>query len=265
MDTPGRATMGLRSRDRCSGTREQIEISSGSEEEHAPDGQSRRGDESAPLCTVDGVPLYDHHRDTLLEPGAWLTDELINAYGHILATDAVHCCTSFFYPSVARRAASPAELRTYMARWRAPVPRGVRVFLVPVNWANAHWALAEVDAETRSVVYYDSLMSRRHGRTATRVVARAFSSLCTVGDDEAQGMSALVERLSLSSGDAGKTAPPAIYEERIPAGQQQQTDGSSCGVFVCWRMAQLAGAHVDSQCDPASYRQRISASLFGSG
>ncbi|XP_077534571.1 uncharacterized protein LOC144146500 [Haemaphysalis longicornis] len=102
-----------------------------------------------------------------LNNGNWLNDDVINFYLNLImersATEdaresgwpRVYAFNTFFYPKLA------ASGYTAVKRWTRSVDLfSFDILLVPLH-CTLHWCLAAVDFRKRSIVYYDSLFSKR--------------------------------------------------------------------------------------------------------
>lgn len=191
------------------------------------------------LVEIASNPITARHVD-ILEGGHWLNDEIINAYLHILGKkyDDVAMLSTFVHAKMLKEGPeSEAVLKCFkgllpLERWR--------LLLVPVNVSNSHWTLVAYDVAKRELAYYDSML---HRPSAMKLLARykvLFTRLtqsleCEDSEGESSleiesgpgDLSDLLAQLQLNKEDQ------ADIRLRVPEGQPRQTDGSSCGVFLC--------------------------------
>lgn len=258
--------------------------------------------EEGTLNEVAGNPITGKHVRILLK-GLWLDDEIINSYLHILATEypAVGVLSTFFHTKLAREGLSDA-----LRRWLRPLEPVARLelVLIPVNLNNTHWALLGYSVPARTLSYYDSMLDRRAGRAlleAGRPVfeylhspaaagAAATSTPSTATGARAQARTRSKEPVGLlafmlskvgldapgpaNSARPSSSPPPASpmpvgITLDIPRGQPQQSDGRSCGVFVCKWAHVLAEATVHGsqpppfgQADVTKHREAIMCKLL---
>lgn len=204
------------------------------------------------INTINGVCITNEHLETASE--GWLTDEVITAFSYCLLQDVadVHCCSTFFYSSL-----ESGRNVDWLNRWRrsSQFDRRRLVF-VPLNWSNSHWALIVVHVQDRLVEYYDSMMASGvdRGQRALDLIAKTFSSMGSLESGEFADLIDAIQSLKIEK-DA------LAYRTSIPIDQQQQMDGSSCGVFVCWHMARLAGLDCVCQYSVLEMRQFIRNTL----
>lgn len=166
------------------------------------------------LVIINNVPLTLYHYNILLHSHLWVTDEIINAFSHILCQvyDNVHCCSTFFFTHLMGYQRSYDE-RIWIQKWEKSINwiNKEKIF-IPINWSNSHWALCVLDIKDGKLSYYDSIESKSRSKKALNIIQRALSHLKII------------------------TKPLISY---CPLGQIQQFDGSSCGIFVCWRMVKI--------------------------
>lgn len=179
---------------------------------------------SRPLVKVGSIPLLKRDLQILMGNG-WLNDELVNGYCALLARHSPHTYffSTFFYTKLVDAGFAG------VARWtrkRSPLGGGYKRLVFPLNFGNAHWALAYADLERREIGYLDSMGSARQGRVTARLKAYLGSESQDKG---------LTERWS--EGDI------AALREFAPRHVPQQQDGESCGVFACLFARELAREH----------------------
>jgi Ulp1 family protease len=213
------------------------------------------------LVIVNGNnPFTERHRRILQQPDEWLTDEIINAYCARIAErhPDTHCCSSYFYTKISRSLDV-----AWLQRWRQRLGAKERI-IVPINWGNSHWALIVFDVEESILRYYDSMMSESKSREALTTVREAFECCGFInseeGNDAVGVLAFIMSKMTVSS-------PKSIQRIRLetPKGQPQQTDNSSCGVFICWWVTKLSGISVALPPNPISFRRTILETILGSG
>lgn len=227
-------------------------------------------DDDSVLNVIAGNPITAYHQE-ILQTGAWLNDEIINSYLAIITgdDDGIHALSSHFHTKFMREGAAA------MTRWMKDLNLpNRRLVLVPINLNGNHWAMVVYHGGAApKVCLYDSMMgSRSRGSVILQKYAELFEGQLQLHDkpkepkninksqtqskkseSSAVGLAAyLMTKLSLSSSPP-KEQPTESSSRRIameiPAGQPQQTDGSSCGVFVCkW-------AQVLAEKQPPSFSQ----------
>ena len=156
----------------------------------------------------NNVPVHINDIRQLLS-GAWLNDEIINAFGEylkILGSDT-HFFNSFFYAFLARQGYPGVRRWTKKIR----LTDFKRVF-IPVNVSDSHWVCAVMDFERQEIIGYDSMMSN----------SRMTAILHKLRDY-------LVEEVADKNLDLSCVTKYKLKCATCP----QQTDGSSCGLFVC--------------------------------
>jgi Ulp1 family protease len=211
------------------------------------------------LATINEITITRRHQQILQDIHEWLTDEVINAFcGRVSAAKpTVHCCSTFFYTKIA---SSMDE--EWLRRWKRTVNLPKDLIIIPVNWNDSHWALVVYDIRASTLKYYDSMMSGSRSREALGTIKEAFekcqlvkepSSPPTKRCDDAVGVLAFI--MSKISMDDTEDINPLKME--TPKNQPQQTDGSSCGVFVCWWIAKLSGFITSAPPNPILFRKRI--------
>lgn len=195
------------------------------------------------LATINGNQITDKHCQILLCEYEWLNDEIVNSFSARVSrlTPDVHCCSSFFFTKLSR--GIDVE---WLERWKnsADAPRK-RLIFVPVNWGNSHWALLVYNVREAVLNYYDSMMNPGRSREALAGVKGAFEAikLFPIKDEEPVGVLAFImSKMSIdrSSGEDLRLDGPTRIKTETPKNQPQQTDGSSCGVYLCWWVEKLA-------------------------
>lgn len=263
-----------------------IEISSDEDE----DGRARRPSETV-LVELEGCIITSRHQKILSSPSDWLTDDIITAFCHRIAEadPTVHCCSTFFFTRLQHRGLDEDWLR----KWRKTVRAQKRRIMVPINWGNSHWALAVLHMESEVIQgqhrgaqkeeatlhYFDSLMSKRRAREALSILEEAFvvskvglnrfrykkpPAADTKRGNEPVGLLAFVmSKVKIAQPPDSPTKDASrrlVITAEIPSAQPQQTDGSSCGVFVCWwiaRLCDLLPSRFGDSPNPARFRQFI--------
>jgi hypothetical protein len=153
----------------------------------------------------------DRHFFTLLLPGAWLTDENINAFGELLARDDSHGRVLF---------KDSYYLTTTPALRALGTTERTRVILIPWHCVGGtHWALVVCDCVARRVRVYDSMTLMGHDAPRPPF----WHALVNVLPPQPQG---------------GEWRWGG-FSTQFP----QQEDSSACGVFVL--AAMHAQAHAD--------------------
>ena len=207
------------------------------------------------LAQISGAKFYRSDL-TLLGPGEWLNDTIINYYGLLLrkvgevshaegrAGASAWTYSSFFYTRLIQNKVKydfPG-----IERWTKTVDIFLyERLLIPINRENVHWALAFIDMRKRTVSYYDSL--RGSGTDVIKTLIRYLND-----EHEAKKKAPLPEIF---------TSAPA------PEGLTRQRNGVDCGVFVCAMMTCLLYDIVPldtlfSQRDIGLWRRKIAAACL---
>lgn len=145
------------------------------------------------LVKVNGVCLtHTQLTDELLAPGAWLTDEIINAFTYQISkctqnipssedkTYSFHCTSTFFYSSITSTHKESRKDSKWIQRWQENCNYHNRKFIfIPINWGNSHWALLVVRPSDRLISYYDSMMCTRNGKRALSTLKLALENTLT--------------------------------------------------------------------------------------
>lgn len=236
-----------------------IEISSSScseVEDAAGNGQSI-------FANVDGYIIGQKELAVLRCPGAWYTDEIINAYFSLLQLQYPQChfFSTFFYTKLAARGVLGVE------RWvdRMALERKQLLF-VPVNLNNVHWAMIVVDQLRFSITYYDSMQAGPTSKRAMQTIAdflidTKLSARRRPGfkkKDDAVGVLAFM-LAKTKIADSGAPQRPGSYAFTNATGIPRQQDGGSCGAFVC-KYAECLAAGLPlrfAQPDVDNHRQRL--------
>lgn len=239
-----------------------IEISSSScsETEDAADG------EQGVFASVNGHVIGQKELAVLRCPGAWYTDEIINAYFSLLQLQHPKChfFSTFFHAKLAARGVLGVE------RWvDATALAKKRLLFVPVNLSNVHWAMIVVDQPRLSITYYDSLRAGPASKRAMQVVADFLDTklpgrkqASVKKKDDAVGVLAFM-LAKTKIADSGAPQRPARYTLTNATGIPRQQDGGSCGAFVC-KYAECLSAGLPlrfTQSDVDSHRQRLIAAF----
>ena len=230
------------------------------------------------LATIDGNQITERHREILLCDHEWLNDEIVNSFCARISQRVpdIHCCSSFFF---AKLSAGLDGNLAWLERWRRSTDAmRRRLIFIPVNWGNSHWALLVYSVQEDTLRYYDSMMSASRGREALGRVQRAFGAIrlgrapARSKDGEPVGVLAFImSKMSLSPPPGHCDSPPpgageVVIKTETPRGQPQQTDGSSCGVYLCWWVERLAGPEspaAEGLANVAAYRRHILETLLG--
>lgn len=201
-----------------------------------------------PLGYVGDVLLYDKDFNTLL-PNKWVNDNIINSWIHILNQLTWDCiCFSTF--TVDCRSSSRAEIRKEIFRahvndfLKKKSPAECRGFVFPINVEGSHWTLLYVDLRCRYSLYIDSMPDSLDEK-------RAFH-ICEVITTE------LHKNYSYM-------ASPGKWQYKLSTSHFRQSDGSSCGVFVCkfaeslclQPVAQDIAKELETEFDVQSYRRHL--------
>jgi Ulp1 family protease len=207
---------------------------------------AKKSDNCVVASTVEGTELRLKDLRTVIQPTAWLNDEIIAGYLAALVNNRngtlargvapeVHCFTSFFMGDLLNK--GPKNTKAGLRRKRIDGPKllSVKTLLIPVNSGN-HWTLVVVSPAARTVSYLDSL-----------------------GGSGQRYMQLALEWLELET--KVPIADWQIVNTSIPA----QTNGYDCGVFVCTN-AECAVAGVPSasyqSTEMAAQRNRIAGVLI---
>jgi len=219
------------------------------------------------LVMVNDIPFTDRQKRILLNPTDWLTDEIINAYAGRLMEKSpkVHCCSTFFDSHIKEN----FDL-AWIRKWWASLREGVELVMIPINWDNSHWALACYSIPEGVLRYYDSMMSSSRSARALGPLKKAFEA-CKVPprpasksqldaakvrkkkDDNVGVLAFILSKMNIKENTESRQ-----IQLDTPGKQPQQTDGSSCGVFVCWWMARLSSLiPTHRTIDPIGFRKEI--------
>lgn len=197
-----------------------------------------------PAINISGNLLDCRAHRILLNPSAWFTDELINAYFSILQTRSprtIYAFSSFFYSSLVAKGEDYCR-KHWLKDFKAALATGsLEKVLFPINANGTHWVLVVWSVEAGKLEYFDSLMSRRSGGRIMKKLSNFFDGSvkeaavykknAEEGEDES-----IIDKLS--SLTISTDEPVSIIKDTlIPKGQSQQTDGSSCGAFCCLNAA----------------------------
>lgn len=193
------------------------------------------------IVVIDNVPLTIYHYNILNHQYQWVTDEIINAFSFVLSQSSgnVHCCSTYFFAHLLESRIDTKEKNDWIKRWEKRIDWvNMKFIFIPINWANSHWALAVLNLECLELSYYDSLKSITRSMRALNILGEYLSSLSIFSKDNIK----------------------CSYPKR----QAQQHDGSSCGVFVCWRMVKIAKniKGEESSAFPSEFRRTIREILF---
>lgn len=193
---------------------------------------------------IAGNPITRRHVE-ILQDGHWLNDEIINAYlfivQHSLKSSKIACLNTYFHPKFTKEGISPGVLR-WMGKQAAQDLAHLDYLFIPVNLNNTHWALIAYQPARRTLSYLDSMLNRRAGMGLLEkyrpLLEKLHQSPSPIGRSPSpkQSSSGLAAYLAVKLMGSLSLSEPSAKSEltlRIPEGQPQQTDGSSCGVFVC--------------------------------
>lgn len=234
------------------------------------DGDSKDGGDDQVYNLIAGNPITARHRAILGSQQEWLNDEIINSYLHILAQTHrdVFAVSSYFHTRFLKEGPKGVQ------RWLKDFdPASFRLLLIPVNWANTHWALLTFSPQTSSIAYYDSMsVDRAKVSRIMEKYAEFFAGLLQAsiqgGDTVRRPANSPLERLADELSSALRMGPN--FADKIvcgiPPGQPRQVDGSACGVFLCKWAQVLAESHAAptpfTPRDVAKHRQAIMVALL---
>ncbi|XP_024528393.1 sentrin-specific protease 3 isoform X1 [Selaginella moellendorffii] len=190
----------------------------------APDslGSVARAENAAPIWQLPNGEGIAGRDLALLVDGKWLNSEIINSYFSLIKVRSdrlyknssskfrTHCFSSFFYTKL--------QIAGYegVRRWT----KNINIFdhdllLFPVNHNNVHWSLVAAHLKNHRIEYYDSLLCKSKTKAYIRIMKSVDEYLREEGANKHSMTS--VQNWQL------------CVVDNIP----QQTDGSSCGVFIC--------------------------------
>ncbi len=232
------------------------------------------------LNVIAANPIADDHVE-VLKFGQWLNDEIINAYLFTLQSEnkpGVVALSSFFYKKLCQEG-----LNDQVKRWLGPIGdiNDRSLILIPINLNNSHWAMATYVVAAKTLNFYDSMLHNPSGMRILGKLKPVFEYLHetskkgkTIEKTPSPPPTSTAKMASVKDTVFGLTAylqsKLNIKEDMpvqstteiklvIPSGQPQQTDGSSCGVFVC-KWAQKLATKSDtkfSQSDIAQHRRHM--------
>jgi len=209
------------------------------------DTSAYREDDASIKNVIAGNPITRRHVE-ILQDGHWLNDEIINAYLFIvensLKTSKVACLNTYFHPKFTKEGISPSVLR-WMSKQAGQDLGQLDYLFIPVNLNNTHWALITYQPASRTLSYLDSMLNRRAGmallekyRPLLEKLHPPPSPIARPPGPKQSSSSGLAAYLAVKLMGSLSLSEPKTKSEltlRILDGQPQQTDGSSCGVFVC--------------------------------
>ncbi|KAJ3065268.1 hypothetical protein HDU98_011346 [Podochytrium sp. JEL0797] len=185
----------------------------------------------SPLTEISSNPVTPELITSMIRPTTWLSDEAINAYIAALqiAFPRIKFFNTFFYSLLGsnKRVKEGYDYES-VRRWtKRQTKAGIFEFeriAIPINKGNTHWCFAFICLRTFKITFLDSLPG------STVYANRVLSHLKRYLQDE-----------WLHKVIPSKTQPPPnipaieTFElvNRVP-GCPKQTDGNSCGVFVCY-------------------------------
>ncbi|KAI9342596.1 hypothetical protein BDR26DRAFT_859226 [Obelidium mucronatum] len=170
----------------------------------------------------------------MIRPSTWLSDETINAFMAALQLAHPHIkfFNTFFY-SVLCGSAGRRSREGYnyegVRRWTKKQTRsGIFEFesvVIPINKGNSHWCFAVICFKESRISFMDSLA----GSTtfAKKVLQNLKRYLC---DEWQEKVVSNQQQITLSN---IRDIDSFELIEKV-SGCPQQSDGSSCGVFVCY-------------------------------
>ena len=184
-------------------------------------------DSTDPLFLMDNIPITCTLLIHLCDPSSWLNDESINAYLSLLSRRFPQTLflNTHFYSSLVRGGYKRVK------GWTRKHDRGVFAFdrvLVPVNIGNRHWTVASMTLKgQKEIVYYDSMGSSIKGKVGKVLIKylehEFIDKIVKRGVDQAEWTLDLIQTVSIRAGKG-----------------PQQSDASSCGVYVCMTVKRLA-------------------------
>ncbi|XP_071839123.1 uncharacterized protein [Apostichopus japonicus] len=171
-----------------------------------------------------------------LQEDAWVNDNIINAYFHLIAETSpfeVLPLSSFFYQVYSKNGFSQVQ------RWHRKTDIfSKQLILIPIH-SRHHWCLVVVDTGVSSITFYDSM--RHGGKTYTSKVQK------------------YMREEALARG-----VTPADWVLKSGASIPQQRNDSDCGVFVCQYAKRLGmGKHaIFSHSEAAGFRREMRQELL---
>jgi len=197
-------------------------------------------EEQSPIeCMVASIPLRS--KDLLtLQPGAWLNDEIINAWAELLRIRDAGCTVqghrrslfmnSFFLPHLLQGGAytyKNVEQWTTETKLVKNCGSAARTIfdldkvVIPVNAGSMHWSLAVIYIQDKKIQHYDSL---GHSGDITLQVLQKY----------------VVDELASKLGGPEHQEPPQERPDPstyslVPTEEDspRQGNGSDCGPFTC--------------------------------
>ena len=167
-----------------------------------------------------GVKLTKQFYDTLLDERSWLSSQHLNVYLSAVANTCkhkVHVVDSGWFSSRLCKNVNPEQIVWYLDTLES----GNAWFdfdfiIIPVNEMNKHWTVVIIDTRKKQIVYCNSLGCNGKSQSTCFQIWRY---LC-------------YEAL-INSKNVLRTEEWYITYYNESPNFPQQTDGSSCGVYVC--------------------------------
>ncbi|KAJ3092353.1 hypothetical protein HDU96_002769 [Phlyctochytrium bullatum] len=216
------------------------------------------------LVSVDGNPVTLPLLASIVAPGTWLDDEAVNSFMGLLGRTypKVKFMSTFFHARLTgsavrgkkkKRKKKNGEVKVAgedgycydaVKKWTKKTPRGIFDYekvVVPINQSNRHWSLVHIDLLNHRIESYDSLNNPSFSSKAVAIFKRYLH------DEHADKHPKSVPTPDFSAWSTSHRSSPA------------QTDGSSCGVFVCLyaRCVAEGDAPAFSQNDVGAFRRKM--------
>ena len=169
---------------------------------------------------INGVRINKRFLSTITNPKMWLTSDNINVYMHLLSQDStkkVHIVDSSWFSHSLLKNNNPENIELLLTKTESKKSWfDFELIVIPVNECNRHWTLVVVSIKEKSVIFCDSYSSNSSANEISFQIMRylQFESVMHTG----QILNLNDWKFSLMN-----------YMEKFPF----QTDGSSCGVYVC--------------------------------
>ncbi|KAH9577856.1 Ulp1 protease family [Trypanosoma melophagium] len=220
----------------------------------------KRNDHSSQSIAVsykNGLSLT-YEQLTTLGPGRWLNDQIINAYISMICEErnsyehgevTMSMGTHFFAKieqelrgngaSAGSKELPPLQFNSGILRWlkrrqHILFPGKTRIILVPINLSQTHWALAALNWENKTWVYYDSYIHGEatisRGKYILRQLAHTFSEARRILCND-HNISE-VNHWHLCVAKPSHARLSTEIKDFLFAPQQQNM--FDCGVFVCY-------------------------------
>ena len=168
-----------------------------------------------------GTRISQSFIDQITGKTSWLTSDHINVYMKLLAKKSpfsIHVVDSCWYSEILLKNRNPQELQWFLYRLESKTVKWFdsRFIIIPINENGSHWTLAVIDTEKQLVFYCNSLGISANSKY---VCFQIWRYMC---------LEALMHSGKILD---KKDWSFILYSEdrHFP----KQTDGSSCGVYVC--------------------------------